>query len=79
MIHLRFSHETISLSISSDLIICRYRAIKQPALLDFCDIPDKCLASSFEDLVKDDPVRLPVLLFVSIFFRNLLGKVDLQT
>lgn len=64
---------------SSDLIICGQRAIKQPALLDPCDISNKGLIPSLEDLMEYDPIRFPILLVVSKTFQILEAKVDLQT
>lgn len=77
VLYLKASRQTRS--VFSDLIICRQGAIKQPALLDLGDISNKSLVPSLEDLVEDNPVRLPVLLIVSKTFNELQAKVDLQT
>lgn len=68
-----------SLPIPPNLIICGQRAIKQPALLDLCDISNKSFVPSLENLVEDDPICLPILLFVSKTFLILRAKIDLQT
>lgn len=79
MLRLKATHQTRPFSMFRDFIIRGQRAIKQPALLDLCDISNKGLAPSLEDLVEDDPIRLPILFVVSKTFKNLRAKVDLQT
>lgn len=79
VLRLKATHQTRSFSMSRNFIIRGQRAIKQPALLDLCDISNKGLAPSLEDLVEDDPIRLPILLVFSKIFKNLRAKVDLQT
>lgn len=60
-------------------MICGQRAVKQPTLLDLCDISNKSLVPSLEDLVEYDPIRFPILLVVSKTFKNPDAEVDLQT
>ena len=43
------------------LIVCRQRAVKQPTLFDFCNIPNECFVASLQYLMKDDPISLPIL------------------
>ena len=53
-----------ALSLCPDLIVGRQRTIKQPALFNFCNIPDEDLIPSLKYLMENNPIGFPVLVTV---------------
>lgn len=53
-------------TLSFDLVIGGQGAVKQPAFLDLRNVSDKGLVAGLKDLVKDNPIGLPVLQSVRV-------------